>query len=163
MGSPDSGTRLTSYLMFNLSGIKPAKEIEIGDQEALDALISDQIDAMIQVAGYPVRLFKEFGNPSGFHLIPLTNKRILELYSPSLIPRKTYQWQKSSIDTAAVKAVLITIDYDGNVCDLIGKLGETITNNIDWLRQNGHPKWKTVDLDFKMPRWKRSTCIKGPQ
>ncbi|MFC1824973.1 TAXI family TRAP transporter solute-binding subunit [Thermodesulfobacteriota bacterium] len=163
VGSPGSGTRLTSNLMFSLSGIKPAKEIETGAQDSLSALMRNQVDAMIQVAGYPVKLFEEFSNPRGFHLIPVTNRKVLELYTPSLIPRKTYNWQNASIDTAAVKAALVTIDYDGKVCDLIGKLGETITDNIDWLRKYGHPKWKSVDLDFKMRLWNRSPCIKSSQ
>ena len=31
---------------------------------------------------------------------------------------------------------------------------------MDWLRENGHPKWKSVDLDFPLKGWEQYDCVK---
>ena len=159
VGSPGSGTLLTSNIMLTSSGIRPGKRLEIGYQNALRALSNGKIDAMINVAGYPVKLFEEVSNPGGFHLLPIKNKAILDFYGSSVIPKRTYSWQPNDIDTVAVKAALVTYDYEGKDCRLVGKLGKIIAENIGWLRKYGHPKWKSVDLDFKLDVWKRSSCF----
>jgi hypothetical protein len=29
-----------------------------------------------------------------------------------------------------------------------------------WLRENGHPKWKFVDLDYPLKGWEQYDCVK---
>ncbi len=162
VGTPGSGTLLTSNLMLTTAGIEPSKRVEIGYQDALRALTQGRVDAMIYVAGYPVKLFKEFSNPGDFHFIPVRNKAILEFYGSSIIPRRTYSWQTKDINTVAVKAALVTYNYkskEGKDCRLVGKLAKIIAENIEWLRKQGHPKWKSVDLDANLGGWKKSACF----
>ena len=151
---------MTSKIMLTSSGVKPAKRIEIGSLKALGALMDGDIEAMVYVAGSPVNLFKEFNNPGDFHLIPVTNKKVLEFYDYSIIHANTYPWQSRDVKTVAVKGILATLDYEGQACQHVRKLGEIIVDNIEWLRQYGHPKWKSVDLDFHLGFWKKSTCVK---
>jgi hypothetical protein len=33
-------------------------------------------------------------------------------------------------------------------------------NNMEWLRQNGHPKWNAVDLDYPLKGWDQYDCVK---
>ncbi|MFZ0724778.1 MAG: TRAP transporter substrate-binding protein, partial [Desulfobacterales bacterium] len=35
-----------------------------------------------------------------------------------------------------------------------------IYDNLDWLIQNGHPKWKTVDLNYPLKGWEQYDCVK---
>jgi hypothetical protein len=31
---------------------------------------------------------------------------------------------------------------------------------MDWLRENGHPKWNFVDLEFPLKGWEQYDCVK---
>jgi hypothetical protein len=30
---------------------------------------------------------------------------------------------------------------------------------MDWLKANGHPKWRSVDLDFPLKGWEQYDCV----
>ena len=36
---------------------------------------------------------------------------------------------------------------------------QNVASNLTWLRQNGHPKWKSVDLDFPLKGWEQYDCV----
>jgi hypothetical protein len=42
----------------------------------------------------------------------------------------------------------------------VGKFGQILNENIDWLRENGHPKWKSVDLNYPLRGWDQYDCVK---
>ena len=56
VGLKGSGTALTSKLIFDITGINPS-QMNIGGKDALDKLKKGEIDAMIYVSGYPIKLF----------------------------------------------------------------------------------------------------------
>jgi len=161
IGKEGSGSYLTSKLLFEVSGIKPKSLVTTGAQAALSQLKQGHIDAMFYVAGFPVKLFSEdvSGNDE-LHLIPITNKSITEFYPFAQIPPNTYSWQPELVDTVAVKAVLISFDFRRNNCDNVGKFAKVIYENMNWLKQNGHPKWKSVDLDYPLKGWEQYDCVK---
>ena len=76
------------------------------------------------------------------------------------IPANTYVWQPELIHTVAVKAVLVAFDFRRNNCDYVGEFAERVYTNLDWLKQNGHPKWKSVDLDYPLKGWDQYDCVK---
>jgi TRAP transporter TAXI family solute receptor len=161
IGKEGSGTYLTAKLLFEVSGIAPAELITIGTDEALTQLKAGQIDAMFYVAGYPVKLFAENVTPADeLALIPILNKNITEFYPLAEIPANTYAWQNESVNTVAVKAALISFDFRRSNCDNVGKFAQILRDNLDWLRQNGHPKWKTVDLEYPLKGWEQYDCVK---
>lgn len=161
IGEEGSGSYLTSKLLFEVSGIKPKEVLPFGTETALSKLKQGSIDAMFYVAGYPVKLFSEnvSGN-EGLYLIPITNKSITEFYPEAQIPANTYAWQPEMVDTVAVKAVLTSFDFRRNNCDHVGKFAQIIYENLEWLKQNGHPKWKNVDLDYPLKGWDQYDCVK---
>ncbi len=161
IGKEGSGTYMTSRLLFEVSGIKPEKLLPIGTDKALSKLRQGSIDAMFYVAGFPVKLFSEnVSAAEGLHLVPITNKSITEFYPTASIPSNTYAWQPETINTVAVKAVLISFDFRRNNCDHVGRFAELVYNNLDYLRKNGHPKWKSVDLDYPLKGWDQYDCVK---
>ncbi|MDP4857810.1 MAG: TAXI family TRAP transporter solute-binding subunit [Desulfobacterales bacterium] len=161
IGTEGSGNYLTSRLLFKVSGIEPAEMLTIGLDEALDQLKQGKIDAMFYVAGYPVKLFSEnVTAEDNLALIPITNKSILEFYPPSEIPANTYTWQDKAVETVAVKAVLISYDFKRFHCENVGRMAKLIYENRDWLIQNGHPKWKSVDLNYPLKGWEQYDCVK---
>jgi TRAP transporter TAXI family solute receptor len=160
IGKEGSGSYLTANLLFQLAEIVPAKRAEVGGKEAIKALLDGDIDAMLYVAEYPVKLFQETA-PNGYlHLVPITHKNITEFYPISTIPAFTYAWQTNNVSTIAAKAVLITYDYKWWHCENVGHLAKIMYNNLDWLKQHGHEKWKNVDFDFQLRKWDQYRCVK---
>ncbi len=161
IGKEGSGTYLTAKLFFEVSDVRPAETIAIGTDDALAQLKAGTIDAMFYVAGYPVKLFREdVTKEDGLALIPISNKSIIEFYPRAEIPANTYKWQPKTIKTAAVKAVLVSFDFRRVNCEYVGKFAQILNENIDWLRMNGHPKWKSVDLNFPLRGWDQYDCVK---
>lgn len=161
IGREGSGNYLTARLLFKVSEIQPKEMVLIDTQEALEELKAGRIDAMFYVAGYPVKLFTEgVTEADGLALIPIFNKNILEFYPGSEIPGATYSWQQDPVNTVAVKAVLVSFDFRGINCDSVGKFAQIVSNNVAWLRRNGHPKWKVVDLDYPLKGWEQYDCVK---
>jgi len=116
---------------------------------------------MFYVAGLPVKLFTEnVSEGDGLALIPIMNKSVLEFYPSTEIPANTYAWQSEPVNTVAVKAVLVSFDFRRNHCENVGKLARILYDNLDWLRENGHPKWKFVDLDYPLKGWEQYDCVK---
>jgi TRAP-type uncharacterized transport system substrate-binding protein len=116
---------------------------------------------MFYVAGYPVKLLSDkVTEADGLALVPVLNKTVLEFYERSEIPAKTYSWQPGPVTTAAIKAVLISFDFRRADCDYVGRFAQTITKNMDWLITNGHPKWKSVDLEYPLRGWEQYDCVR---
>lgn len=161
IGKEGSGTYLTSRLLFEVSGIKPEETIAVGTEKAMAMLKHGSIDAMFYVAGLPVKLLSESVTPGDdLHLVPITNKSIVEFYPLAQIPAGTYSWQEGTIETVAVKAVLVSFDFRRNNCNYVGKFASMVYDNLDWLKENGHPKWKTVDLNYPLKGWEQYDCVK---
>ncbi len=160
IGDEGSGIYLTARLLFEISGVEPRDMVPVGPVEALKLLKEGKIDAMFYVAGLPVKLFTEdVTEADGLTLVPITNKNILEFYPGTQIPAKTYSWQERAVDTAAVKAVLISYDFRGGNCENVGKLSKILYDNLEWLRENGHAKWKAVDLSAQLKGWEQYDCV----
>ena len=161
IGEEGSGTYLTARILFEVSDVKPREMRSIGTDEALAQLKQGKIDAMFYVAGLPVKLFAEDVTAGdGLALIPITNKSILEFYPSTEVPAKTYTWQDQATTTIAVKAVLVSYDFRTQTCANVGEFAKILYDNLDWLRANGHPKWKSVDLNVPVKGWEQYDCVK---
>jgi TRAP transporter TAXI family solute receptor len=161
VGKEGSGTYLTAKLLFEVSDVKPKEMLAIGAADALTELKAGRIDAMFYVAGLPVKLFREDVTAGdGLALIPILSKSITEFYPRVEIPANTYQWQGKSINTVAVKAVLVSFNFRRANCEYVGKFAKILSDNIDWLLENGHPKWKQVDLKYPLKGWEQYDCVK---
>ena len=161
IGKEGSGTYLTAKLLFEVSEIQPSEIKAIGTDDALNQLKAGQIDAMFYVAGCPVKLFTEqVAAEDGLALIPILNKNITEFYPTVEIPADTYAWQNESLNTVAVKAVLVTFNFRHANCDNVGRVAQHLVENFQWLKENGHPKWQHVDLEYPLKGWDQYDCVK---
>lgn len=161
VGREGSGTYLTARLLFKLSEVVPSEMVLIDTQEALAELKAGRIDAMFYVAGYPVRLLKEdVAESDQLAVIPILNKSIVEFYPRAEIPAGTYAWQPTAVSTVAAKAVLVSFDFRRRDCDSVGKVAQLIATRHEWLRKNGHPKWKAVDLNYPLRGWEQYDCVR---
>lgn len=160
IGREGSGTYLTARLLFKVSEVVPGEMVLIDTDEALRELKAGRIDAMFYVAGYPVKLFTEqVAETDRLALLPITNKSITEFYPPVEIPAGTYAWQSTVVSTVAVKSVLVSFDFRRGHCESVGRFAKIVATNLDWLRANGHPKWKNAELDYPLKGWEQYDCV----
>lgn len=160
VGEDGSGTYLTVRLLFEVSKVKPREMVNIGTDEALAQLKAGKIDAMFYVAGAPVKLFAEnVKEEDGLALLPVLNRQVMEFYPKADIPANLYKWQTVPVSTIAVKACLISYDFRTSNCENVGRFARILYDNFDELVQNGHPKWKTVDLEYKLKGWEQYDCV----
>jgi TRAP transporter TAXI family solute receptor len=161
VGREGSGTYLTARLMFKVSEIEPKEMVLIDTDQALAALKAGQIDAMFYVAGAPVKLFTEgVSEADKLALVPITNKNVTEFYPTVDLPGGTYPWQTGPLSTVAVKAVLVSFDFRRLDCDNVGRFAQLLSTNMNWLVDNGHPKWKSVKLDYPLKGWEQYDCVR---
>ena len=161
IGREGSGTYLTARILLKMADVTPRETVLIDTDEALAELKAGRIDAMFYVAGYPVKLFTEkVAESDGLALVPVLNKTVLEFYELSQIPANTYTWQSTPVQTAAIKAVLISFDFRRGDCDYVGRFAQTLSKGMNWLVTNGHPKWKSVDLEYPLRGWEQYDCVR---
>ncbi|AOF89225.1 TAXI family TRAP transporter solute-binding subunit [Sinorhizobium sp. RAC02] len=168
VGKKDSGTFLTATLIMDILQVKAGARMDINPDEALPKLLSGEIDAFFYVAGAPAALFSgDTIDKTKFHLVPITEAPLLATYTPSRIEAGTYSFQDQPVDLIAVKAVMMTYDYDvkrnayhRDSCKTVSDFSSLILTGLDKLRATGHPKWKTVDLTALPPGWQVGVCVK---
>lgn len=161
VGREGSGTYLTARLMFKVAEIEPKEMVPIDTDQALAALKAGQIDAMFYVAGAPVKLFTEgVTDADGLALVPITNKNVTEFYPTVDLPASTYGWQSRPLSTVAVKSVLVSFDFRRLDCENVGRFAQILATNMGWLVDNGHPKWKSVKLDYPLKGWEQYDCVR---
>jgi uncharacterized protein len=160
IGREGSGTYLTARLLFKVADITPREMVMIDTNEALAELKAGRLDAMFYVAGYPVKLFMDdVAQSDELALIPITNKSITEFYPTAEIPANAYPWHTTSLNTIAVKAVLVSFDFRHRDCESVGRFAATMAAKMDWLVKTGHSKWKVVDLDYSLKGWEQYDCV----
>jgi hypothetical protein len=161
IGYENSGTYLTSKLLFEVAKVNPGEMLPIGPDEALTQLKAGSIDAMMYAVGAPAKLFLEdIADTDHLQLIPITHEDIRKFYPRVEIPANTYKWHKSPVPTVGVKAVLVSFDFRTEQCENVGHFARALSENMDWLRQNGHPKWKQVDLNYVLKGWEQYDCVR---
>ncbi|MFO7713542.1 TAXI family TRAP transporter solute-binding subunit [Desulfosarcina sp.] len=162
IGHAESGSNLTSRLIFEISGIFPRQTLVLDNAQALAALKNGSIDAMVIVDGFPIdRLTLDVSPADGLHLVPINQERILAFYPASRIPGGAYPWQTTDVETVSVQAVLVAYDFRNNHCHTIGNVARLMAENLNWLRHNGHPKWRSVDLNQPVKGWEQYKCVKN--
>ena len=177
VGAEGSGSMVTAVNLFTLTGVTPAQLLKIDPPQGMVAVLNNDADAMVFVGGKPVRLFKnleEIGdrkngaNPEllgSVHFLALNDPKMLAEYAPSSLTPADYTFVKEDVPTIAVTSVLMTYDFSAPLnayhkmrCAQLGKLGNALRTHLDYLKANGHPKWKEVDLDATAGLWKQDIC-----
>ncbi len=152
IGHSVSGIKATSISVLRLCGIDFDQIIamELGPEEALPKLLNQEIDALFIVSGLPVKILSALPESSSekIQLLSLDNsvldkiKADNKVYQRSIIPEKTYVWQKESVNTLQVQTVLLARK------DLSAKHVSTFVNglfsNLDTLI-SAHPEWRGIN------------------
>lgn len=175
VGEQGSGSWLTSLNLLQITGIKPKELVYLPPLKAVAAVLQGEADAMIYVAGKPVPLFtilsKIKENPDfaplfgRVHFLPLNDPAMLREYRAAEITPADYPWIDQAAPTIAVKAVLMSFDFSSKQtpyykqrCQQLTRLGQAVRAHLNDLKQNGHPKWKEVNLEENIGTWKLDAC-----
>ncbi len=166
VGLPNSGTNLTATFLFDIENVRPRERVEISAGDALDQLLSGNIEAFVYVTGAPANLLSNMSANSGLKLVTIPGEVVGDYYGITTINAGTYPWLMQDVTTAAVRAVLMTYNYNPNKnwyfkqsCDAVTEISYLIKQNIEFLRQNGHPKWNEVDFEAFPSGWEQSACV----
>ncbi|MFD2740036.1 TAXI family TRAP transporter solute-binding subunit [Sulfitobacter aestuarii] len=167
IGTENSGTYLTASLVLDLAQINPAERVTINANDSLEALLAGQIDAFFYVAGAPASLFQSDRiDPAEYHLLGIDEPTLQAVYVPAQIEAGTYPFQQEAVDLVAVKAVLMTYEYQTarnnyhrTSCKAVSDIAYLLTSRFSRLQESGHPKWKQVDLADLPPGWDISACV----
>jgi len=166
IGPEASGTFLTASLVLDLAGVKPAEVLMLDGETSLAALTSGRIDAFFFVTGAPARLFETTAiDGARFHLLPVTDRVLRAVYPPAVIPAGTYPFQPGPVEVISVGTMLMSYDFDPNrnfyhreSCRTVSDIAHLVALRLPELRQNGHPKWRQVELNDLPPGWALSSC-----
>lgn len=173
IGEDGSGNMLTAINLFSMMNVSPAEMVKAPLAQSVVAVLKGELDAVIVVAGKPVRLFKNLEDLSlpenkqfapmmeQLHMLPLDNPKMLEEYKPALITKGDYSFIAQDVKTIAVQAVFVSYDFSsGNKkrCETLGALATALRDNLSTLKEKGHSKWKEVNLNADSGLWKKDIC-----
>ena len=156
-----SGTGMTASIVFRQLGI-PIVEQHLGQADAIQALKSGDISAVVFVAGKPVKLFSSLDGTTGMHFLAVSpTPELLATYLPAQLSHEDYPQlipDGGSLDTVAVGAVMAIYSLRPGtdryrqaqvfVDAFFGKFDK-------FLEPPRHPKWHEVNLAAELPGWKR--------
>lgn len=146
IGAEGSGNWVTANIIKAKTGLHWTDVVQAPDQSIV-GLVSGQYDAMIVVAGTPVKLLTNLGSSAKgvVKLIQLSSPALDNFYIKTSIPEGIYAWQNVPVQTYAVKSVLATYDYKSPMMTKeIKGLVSCILSKEDDLEATGHPKWRSV-------------------
>lgn len=180
-GVKRSGNCITMSIILYKSIVPGVKKMEeLTPKDAITALLTGDIDAMVYVAGKPVDLFKRLepmkDDPAyrsmieKLHFVPVGNDKLLqEYYSSAVLTPEDYSWMDKPVSTIGVRALLVKLKTAGTDaadgqkggCDKdLLTLVETVRGQLDSLKKTGHPKWQQIDLNAKlMSPWEYAPCV----
>ncbi len=167
VGEKDSTAYLTSQLMFDILRIPVAERVTGTTDEMIELLRQGEIDALIRVAGAPLEALTDPRIDDSFHLVPITDDLLRASYKSVTIPGGMYPYQKTPVQTVAVKTLLMTYEYGtgknayyNTACKAVADFTNLVVDNIDELRRTGHPKWKDIDLTAVPKGWEVGMCVR---
>ncbi len=158
-GELGSGTALTTTTLYRLMFNEPIAEANasfLSNEDALVKLISNSsLDVVAVIAGQPAKLLVDM-KPEARQLIKLlkfdpnqaSSKAALETYFPATVRASSYpNLLAEDVPGLAVKAFLVTYDYNlKQTRDYLARFARSLCQNFSALRENGHPKWREVEL-----------------
>ena len=164
-----TGSWVTGQNIKNEIGIEWKEDREKNRTIVMDRLINGEIDAIIYISGKPTSSFDyNKGISKYIKLIPYKS----DLYTPTTISSKDYDWVEGEVPSSAVKAILVTYNYTkerakkhprfNEYIENIRNISKIVNKYLPFLREHRHKKWKEINpLDYKSVNWPLADVIKN--
>ena len=141
VGTEGGGTAITAAVLLAMYDIKPTVSFDTFD-DAMKKMEQGQLDAVMFVGGAPVPFIGKLDSKVHFLRLP-ANPALEQIYVRTSLGKSQYSWAATDTETYAVPASIMGVDKkDKNYPGQMQKLVLAILNSADYLRANGHPKWK---------------------
>jgi uncharacterized protein len=156
-----SGTQLSTRDIIRRLGLDVI-EVNMGQNDAVEALKKGEIAATVLIAGKPTGSTAKLKASEGFRILPVAYNNVLQNdYLPAVFTHADYPnliEEGHTVDTLAVGAVLIAYNWPRNSDRYrrIAKFVQAFFPRIaDFQKPPRHPKWREVNLAATVPGWKR--------
>jgi TRAP transporter TAXI family solute receptor len=142
VGTEGGGTALTAAVLLTVYDLNATVSFDSFD-DAMKKMEQGNLDAVMFVGGAPVPFIGKLD--SKFHFVRLpANPALEEIYLRTSIGNSQYNWARAETETYAVPASIMGLDKrDQKHAAQMQQLVLAILNSADYLRANGHPKWKS--------------------
>ena len=142
VGTEGGGTAVTAAVLFAAYDIKATVSFDTFE-DAMKKMEQGNLDAVMFVGGAPVPFITKLDGKSHFVRLP-ANPGLEQIYLRTKLGKSQYGWAGEDTETYAVPASIMGLDKkDENYVSQMQGLVLAILNNRDYLRANGHPKWKS--------------------
>lgn len=160
-GGYGTGTKLTSELVLKFLDVNVI-EYNMRNVDALEALKSGQIDAMMFVAGKPMEFASRITQQDNLHLIDVPYSDLLSgTYQPSQLTSQDYPALVNGkfVETISVGAVLAVYDdhakNSNRYAAFIAFSKALLDNQSRFKSPARHAKWAEFDPHNEVPGWRR--------
>jgi uncharacterized protein len=150
VGTEGGGTAITAAVLLAVYDIKAMVSFDTFD-DAIKKMEQGDLDAVMFVGGAPVPFIGKLDSKVHFVRLP-ANPTLEQIYLRTSLGKSQYSWAAADTETYAVPASIMGLDKknEKSVAQM-QKLVLAILNSADYLRANGHPKWKSSIIQTYFP------------
>jgi TRAP transporter TAXI family solute receptor len=150
VGTEGGGSAVTAAVLFSMYDINSTVSFD-SFEDAVRKMDQGNLDAVVFVGGAPVPFIGKLDNRFHFVRLP-ANAALEQIYLRTKLGRPQYGWAESDTETYAVPAAIMGLDKrDAKYASQMQTLVLSVLNSADYLRANGHPKWKSSIIQTYFP------------
>ncbi len=143
VGTQGGGTAVTAAVLSEIYDIQPTVSFDTFD-DAIKKVEQGNLDAVMFVGGAPVPFIGKLDSKVHFVRLP-ANPALEQIYVRTRLGKSQYSWATAETETYAVPASIMGLDKKNEeYAAQMQKLVLAILNSADYLKANGHPKWKSA-------------------
>jgi uncharacterized protein len=161
IGGLGSGSELTARLVLKFLDVDVIEQ-NLRNEDALEAIRTGTIDAMMFVAGKPTAFASNISAQDGLQLVPVPYSNLLAgIYQPSQLTSDDYPAliEGKFIETISVGAVLAVYDKyakNSNRYAVLIAFSKAFLGNLDAFQNSArHKKWAEFNPRDGVPGWRR--------
>jgi TRAP-type uncharacterized transport system substrate-binding protein len=158
--TPGAGPSVTGPILFQRLGIK-VEPVYVNNAIALERMKTGEIAALIHTVGKPNDLFTKFKNDQGFKFLAVPFDKFDDYYVPSVFTAEDYPGYVKpgeKVETLGVQAVLAVYNWprESDRFRRVSRFIDYYFEKFETLHKPPyHPKWKSINLNAKVPGWTR--------
>lgn len=142
VGTEGGGTAITAAVLLSVYDLNATVSFDTFD-DAMKKMEQGNLDAVMFVGGAPVPFIGKLDSKVHFVRLP-ANPALEQIYLRTTVGKSQYSWAATETETYAVPASMMGLDKkDEKYAAQMQQLVLAILNSADYLKANGHPKWKS--------------------
>jgi len=142
IGTEGGGTAITAAVLLSVYDLNSTVSFDSFD-DAMKKMEQGNLDAVMFVGGAPVPFIGKLDSKFHFDRLP-ANSALEQIYLRTTVGKSQYSWATAETETYAVPASMMGLDKKNEKhAAQMQQLVLAILNSADYLKANGHPKWKS--------------------